>query len=60
MDPAPAEARAVTGLWLLPWLRGMKAYVYGFPLIMMDLTKEAAAAATVGGDHRPRRTSSRS
>lgn len=38
----------MTGLWLLPWLRGMKAYVYGFPLIMMDLTREAAAAATAG------------
>jgi hypothetical protein len=38
----------MTGLWLLPWLRGIKAYVYGFPLIMMDLTKEAAMAATAG------------
>ena len=38
----------MTGLWLLPWLRGAKAYVYGFPLVMMDLTREAAAAATVG------------
>jgi hypothetical protein len=38
----------MTGFWLLPWLRGMKAYVYGFPLIMMDLTREAATAATVG------------
>jgi hypothetical protein len=48
VDPAPAETRTVTGLWLLPWLRGIKAYVYGFPLIMMDLTKEAATAATAG------------
>jgi len=48
VDPAAAETRTVTGLWLLPWLRGMKAYVYGFPLIMMDLTKEAATAATAG------------
>ena len=48
MDTAAGEARTVTGLWLLPWLRGMKAYVYAFPLIMMDLTKEAAAAATAG------------
>jgi hypothetical protein len=38
----------MTGFWLLPWLRGMKAYVYGFPMIMMDLTKEAATAATAG------------
>ena len=22
----------MTGFWLLPWLRGVKAYVYGFPL----------------------------
>lgn len=38
----------MTGFWLLPWLRGAKAYVFGFPLIMMDLTREAARAATVG------------
>jgi hypothetical protein len=48
VDTAAAETRTMTGLWLLPWLRGMKAYVYGFPLVMMDLTREAAAAATVG------------
>ncbi len=48
MDPAATKARTMTGLWLLPWLRGAKAYVYGFPLVMMDLTREAAAAATVG------------
>ena len=48
MDSTPVEARVVTGLWVLPWLRGMKAYVYGFPLVMMDLTREAATAATVG------------
>ena len=46
--PPPVRARAVTGFWLLPWLRGIKAYVYGFPMVMMDLTKEAATAATVG------------
>ena len=38
----------MTGFWLLPWLRGMRAYVFGFPLIMMDLTREAATAATPG------------
>jgi hypothetical protein len=38
----------MTGIWLLPWLRGVKAYIYCFPLVMMDLTREAAAAATVG------------
>ena len=48
----------MTGFWLLPWLRGAKAYVYGFPLVMMDLTREAAAAATVGEITAPR-TSSR-
>ena len=29
-------------------LRGAKAYVFGFPLIMMDLTREAATASTAG------------
>ena len=38
----------MSGLWLLPWLRGAKAYVYAFPLVMMDLTREAARAASVG------------
>ena len=27
------------------WLYGVEAYVYGFPLMMMDLTKEAGTAA---------------
>ena len=27
VDAAPGETRAVTGFWLLPWLRGIKAYV---------------------------------
>jgi hypothetical protein len=48
VDTASAETRVMTGFWLLPWLRGTKAYVYGFPLIMMDLTKEAATAPTPG------------
>ncbi len=26
------------------WLYGLEAYIYGFPLIMMDLTKDAATA----------------
>lgn len=38
----------MTGFWLLPWLRGIKAYIYGFPMIMMDLTREAAVGASVG------------
>ena len=38
-------------LWLSelrPWLYGTEAYIYGFPLIMMDLTKDASTAATAG------------
>jgi hypothetical protein len=42
----------VGGWWMfqigLPWLRGIKAYMFAFALIMMDLTKEAATAATAG------------
>jgi hypothetical protein len=42
----------VAGWWALQvglqWLRGFKAYIFDFPLVMMDLTKEAAAAATAG------------
>ncbi|MGZ6268479.1 MAG: DUF1254 domain-containing protein, partial [Candidatus Limnocylindrales bacterium] len=38
----------MTSVLARPWLRGAEAYVYGVPLIMMDLTREAAAAATVG------------
>jgi hypothetical protein len=30
------------------WWYGLHAYIYGFPLIMMDLTKEAATAPTAG------------
>src|SRR5208337_1585222 len=48
VDPAAPETRTMTRVWLLPWLRGIKAYVYGFPLIMMDLTRQAATAATAG------------
>ena len=36
MGPAPGATGTVTGFWLLPWLRGIKAYVYGFPLIGVD------------------------
>ncbi len=40
------------GWWVLraglPWLRGTKAYVFAFSLIVMDLTKEAATASTAG------------
>lgn len=32
------------------WWYGVQAYVYGFPLIMMDLTKEAGTASSVPGE----------
>ena len=49
----PGAAAAAAGGWLaarsgLPWLRGVKAYVFGLPMIMMDLTKEAVTASTAG------------
>jgi hypothetical protein len=33
-----------------PWLYGIEAYVYGFPLIMMDLTKEVSTAVPTAGE----------
>ena len=33
-----------------PWLYGIQAYIYGFPLIMMDLTKEAATTVPTAGE----------
>ena len=41
------------------WLYGLEAYIYGFPLIMMDLTKEVStavptAAVTAGEFTAPR------
>jgi hypothetical protein len=33
-----------------PWLYGIQAYIYGFPLIMMDLTKEASTAVPSAGE----------
>jgi len=42
------------GWWALkqgePWLYGLEAYVYGFPLIMMDLTKEVSTAVPTAGE----------
>ena len=42
------------GWWALkqgrPWLYGLEAYMYGFPLVMMDLTKEAATAVPSAGE----------
>lgn len=32
------------------WLYGMEAYLYGFPLIMMDLTKQAATTMPISGE----------
>jgi hypothetical protein len=32
------------------WLYGLEAYIYGFPLIMMDLTKDAATAVSTAGE----------
>jgi hypothetical protein len=33
-----------------PWLYGIEAYVYGFPLIMMDLTKEVSTAVPTASE----------
>ncbi len=42
------------GWWALkqgrPWLYGVEAYVYGFPLIMMDLTKDVSTAVPTAGE----------
>src|SRR5208282_440820 len=32
------------------WAYGVEAYLYGFPLLMMDLTKEAATAVPTAGE----------
>ena len=32
------------------WVYGLQAYLYGFPLIMMDLTKELATAVPTAGE----------
>ena len=45
---------AAGGWWALkeglPWLHGIQAYIYGFPLIMMDLTKEVSTAVPTAGE----------
>ena len=45
---------AIGGYWYLTegwaWLYGTEAYIYGFPMIMMDLTKDAATAAPTPGE----------
>jgi len=48
MTMAQVPKRAWPGPGLVAWLRGVKAYVFGLPLIMMDLTKESMTAATAG------------
>lgn len=40
-------------LWvaeLRPWVYGMEAYIYGFPIIMMDLTKDVSTAVPTAGE----------
>jgi hypothetical protein len=32
------------------WYYGLQAYLYGFPIVMMDLTKDQGTAATVPGE----------
>jgi hypothetical protein len=32
------------------WLYGLEAYIYGFPLIMMDLTKDVSTAVPTAGE----------
>ena len=32
-----------------PWYYGIKAYIYGFPMMMMDLTKETATSVPTAG-----------
>jgi len=42
------------GWWALkqgrPWLYGLEAYMYGFPLVMMDLTKDVSTAVPTAGE----------
>jgi hypothetical protein len=51
---AAALLASAGGWWALkqgrPWLHGLEAYLYGFPLIMMDLTKDAATAVPTAGE----------
>ena len=45
---------AIGGYWYLTegwaWLYGTEAYIYGFPMIMMDLTKETSTAVSRPGE----------
>ncbi len=40
------------------WYYGLQAYLYGFPLIMMDLTKDQGTAVPTAGEITARSTSS--
>jgi len=44
----------VGGYWYFTagwaWLYGTEAYIYGFPMIMMDLTKDAATSTSTPGE----------
>lgn len=33
-----------------PWLYGIQAYIYGFPLVVMDVTREVSTAVPVPGE----------
>jgi hypothetical protein len=45
---------AFPGRWLLKegraWLYGLEAYIYGFPLVMMDVTKDVSTAVPTAGE----------
>jgi hypothetical protein len=45
---------AFPGRWLLKegraWLYGLEAYIYGFPLVMMDVTKDVSTAVSTAGE----------
>jgi hypothetical protein len=49
---ALAGVLLVGGWWAVregrPWLDGVQAYIYGFPMVVMDLTREASLAETPG------------
>jgi hypothetical protein len=35
----------------IAWVRAMQAYVYGFPLVIMDLTRKVTTATATSGDY---------
>jgi hypothetical protein len=38
------------GCGLTGWLNGVQGYVYGFPMVVMDVTKDAATATSTAGE----------